>query len=312
MSKNSRKGSNGSNGNKGSKSGKGNNVVVVGKKMGKIEWEARFVVGKLRRGSSITRNDMLNCLGSIGRSMQRFGLNTIKDIKPSHVVRYFAELNERGLSAGRMANHATAMRMLCKIMGKSDIVPSNSELGCSRSVANRTKNADVRENSEKSAEARSRLSENHQIAYGMARQFGLRQKEALLSNTTIHRDGSDFLVVAGAKGGRPRQVPISTAEQRAVVAWNIAYRTSHGGTLINAKKSLKQGIKELQNELAAAGATRTSGANMHALRREWIIEGCHQILAAPEGERQKMIENLVESVGHGREEVIRAYTRLLG
>jgi len=309
MSKNSRKGSNG---NKGSKSGKGNNVVVVGKKMGKIEWEARFVVGKLRRGSSITRNDMLNCLGSIGRSMQRFGLNTIRDIKPSHVVRYFAELNERGLSAGRMANHATAMRMLCKIMGKSDIVPSNSELGCSRSVANRTKNADVRENPEKSAEVRARLSENHQIACCMARQFGLRQKETLLSYITVSRDNFDFLVVAGAKGGRPRQVPITTAEQRAIVARNIAYRTSHGGTLINAKKSLKQGIKELQNELAAAGATRTSGANMHTLRREWIIERCQEILARPEEVRPALIEGLVESVGHGREEVIRAYTRLLG
>lgn len=86
------------------------------------------------------------------------------------------------------------------------------------------------------------------------------------------------------------------------------YRTSHEGMLISAIKTLRQGIKELQNELRAAGATRTSGANMHALRREWIIERWQQILASPEALRPEMLKDLVESVGHGREEVIRAYT----
>lgn len=76
-------------------------------------------------------------------------------------------------------------------------------------------------------------------------------------------------------------------------------------------KSLKQGIKQLQNELAAAGATRTSGANMHTLRREWIIERCEKILAAPEEARDKMIEELVLATGHGRLEVIACYSSLL-
>ncbi len=289
---------------------KNSNTVSVGKKMGKLEWQARFVVGKLRRGASSTRNDQLNCLGKIGNAMQRFGLNSIKDIKPAHVERYFAELKTAGLSAGRMANHATAMRMLCNIMGKG-IVPSNAALGCARSIAHRTKHSDERLDNAKYDEAMTKLSANNQIAYTMARCFGLRQKETLQSHRTVTVDGIARLVVEGAKGGRPRSIAIVTPEQKAALSANLTYRATRGGLLIDEDKSLKQGIRQLQNELAAAGASRSSGANMHALRREWIIEQCQQILKVPEAERAQMIESLIESIGHGRVEVIRAYTSLL-
>ena len=210
-----------------------------------------------------------------------------------------------------MANHASAMRLMCRMIGKSEVVPSNRELGCSRTVANRTKNADVRLDVNKSTEVREHLSDNNKIAYDMARHFGLRQKETLLSRKTVERDGMDYLIVEGAKGGRPRQVPITTKEQREVLARNEAYRATHGGKLIDEDKNLEQGIRQLQNELAAAGADRSSRANMHTLRREWIIERCQQILAAPEADRDKLIADLVEQVGHGRSEVLSAYTRLL-
>jgi hypothetical protein len=286
-------------------------TVTVGKKLGKIEFQARFVVGKLRRGSSLTRNDTLNCLGRIGRSMQRYGLNSIRDIKPSHVCRYFAELHANDMSPGRMANHATAMRLLCRMIGKPEIVPSNKELGCNRDLVNRTKNADVRIDAEKVAEVREQLSENNRIAYNMSREFGLRQKETLLSHRVVSNGGTDYLVVEGAKGGRPRQIPVITQGQREALERNVAYRSSNEGKLIDADKNLKQGLKKLQNELTAAGATRQSGANMHTLRREWIIERCQSVLAAPESKLDKLVADLVEQVGHGRAEVLSAYTRLI-
>lgn len=285
--------------------------MSVGKTLKKLEFQAVFVVGKLRRGSSLTRQDTFNCLARIGRTMQRYGLQSIKDIKPAHVKRYFAELRNGGMSAGRMANHASAMRLMCRMIGKPEVVPSNRALGCNRTIENRTMNADVRLDINKAAEVRELLSENNKIAYDMAREYGLRQKETLLSHKTVEHDGVTYLIVEGSKGGRPRQVPITTQGQREVLARNEAYRSMHGGKLINENKSLKQGLKQLQNELAAAGASRESDANMHTLRREWIIERCQAILAAPEADRDKLIADLVEQVGHGRTEVLSAYTSLL-
>lgn len=287
------------------------NSINVGKKMGRLEWQARFVVGKLRSNASLTRKDRLNCLGNIGRRMEAFGVQCIKHIKPKHVMRYFAELKDNGLSAGRIANHATAMRMLCTMMGKRDIVPSNRVLGCTRDDGNRTKYADVRMDMEKAATVRAQLSSNHQIAYDLARHFGLRQKECLLSHQVVSRDGCDYLVVEGAKGGRPRQVPVVTQQQREVLQRNADYRAAHGGKLIDGDKSLKQGLKMLQNELADAGATRDSRANMHALRREYVIEQCLGIIAAQQEERSQQGSKLADSIGHGRSEVLRAYSKLL-
>ena len=285
--------------------------ISAGRSLKKLEYQATFVVGKLRRGSSLTRQDTLACLCRIGRAMQRYGLNSIKDIKPTHVQRYFAELRDGGMSPGRMANHATAMRLLCRMLGKSEIVPSNREIGCSRNQGNRTKNANIRMDVEKTSEVRSRLSENNRIAYDMARAFGLRQKETLLSYQTVERDGSTYLIVEGAKGGRPREIKISNDFQRTTLDSNRNYRIVHGGKLIDGKLSLKQGLKALQNELSAAGATRDSRANMHTLRRDWVIERCQLIAAAPTDERQALVANLVEELGHGRISVILAYATTL-
>ena len=290
---------------------KTNKTVIAGKKMCRLEWEARSIIGKSRRGSSHTRKDTLNCLRNIGKSMQRFGLNSIRDMKPKHVERYFGELREKGLSAGRMANHASAMRKLCNNMGKSEIISSNRQLGCSRDKANRSKHADERMDYEKYVGVRAMLSETNRIAYDMSKHFNLRQKESLLTHKTIIIDGVEKLIVEGSKGNRPREIPITTQQQRSIVEQNKAYRNAHGGKLINENKSLLQGLKQLQNQLSKAGASRTSGANMHTLRREWIIMSCQQILSAPEANREKMLEELIEQVGHGREEVLSAYTALL-
>lgn len=290
-----------------------NNAGGASKKMCKIEYEARSIIGKLRRGASLTVKDKLRCIGNIGRCMQQYGINSILHIKGSHVERYFAELRTAGLSAGRMANHATAMRALCRAIGKQDIVPSNAKLGCARDVENRTKHADERVNVSKMQDVAARLPENCRHAYSMSQQFGLRQKEALLSCKVVSHDGgkSELLVVQGAKGNRYREVPIENEQQKAALAANQAYRASHGGTLIDESKNLKQGLKQYQNELHAAGATRINGNNTHTLRRQYIIDRCEKILSAPETAREKMIGELVDQIGHGRQEVLACYTALL-
>jgi site-specific recombinase XerD len=112
---------------------KSSTVVEVGRDMELLEWQAIFVVGMLLNCSQSTREDTRNCLGNIGKFMQRQGLISIKEIGQPQVEKYFEELRDRGLSAGRMARHARAMRRLCERMGKPEIVPSNHQLGCSRS-----------------------------------------------------------------------------------------------------------------------------------------------------------------------------------
>jgi hypothetical protein len=205
------------------------------------------------------------------------------------------------------------LREVARQIGKADIVPANSKIGCVRSMENRTKWADIRYDTVKGAEVRGRLEPQHRIAYDMQRQFGLRQKEALLSYRVVtDKDGCDFLVVEGAKGGRPRQVPVATEEQRATVARNAEWRTQNGGKLIDQKLKLLPGLQSYKNDLHRAGARRGDGTNSHACRREFIIERCKEISFLSECEREAALKQLVEIIGHGRREVIKGYSSLLG
>lgn len=114
------------------------NSVTVGRKMGKLEWQARFVPGLIRGVSELTRKDLLNRLGMFGRAMESHGLKSIKEINADLVGLYFDALKAKGISARRIAAHAQALRMLCNMMGMGEIVPSNHELGCARRTVKRT------------------------------------------------------------------------------------------------------------------------------------------------------------------------------
>jgi len=99
--------------------------------MTKVEWEAVFVPGLLLKRSSRSVDEIHRCLRRFGRRMEEgYGLNSITEISSELIELYFTEL--AGLSASRIAAHATALRILCKMMGVPEMVPTNSQLGCTR------------------------------------------------------------------------------------------------------------------------------------------------------------------------------------
>jgi len=125
---------------------KKSNVVTVGRVYEGMEFAARFAVGSMPKLSRHTRRGILGCLGNIGRRMESYGLVSIKEISSTDVCKYFDELCARGLSPTRIARHAAAMRRLCEMLGRPEIVPSNSELGCTRAVGARAERRPARRN----------------------------------------------------------------------------------------------------------------------------------------------------------------------
>jgi len=108
------------------------NTIIVGRELGNLEWQARFVVGLIRDCSEARKRVLLSCLGAIGTSMERYGCSNIKQIGQAEIERFFAELRAKGLSAGHITIYATAMRMLCRMLDKLQLVPDNRTLGCQR------------------------------------------------------------------------------------------------------------------------------------------------------------------------------------
>jgi len=130
----------------------------------------------------------------------------------------------------------------------------------------------------------------------MTKEFGLRRQEALLSNKTIERDGKEYLVVKGAKGGRPRQIEVKTAEQRDALNQVRKHIAETGGkSLVPPEKNLKQAKQCYSNHVNRSGGKREENAHSHANRHAWVQDS------------DKSDKEIAIDIGHGRPDVVKYY-----
>lgn len=261
--------------------------------------EARDRIGKNWSKSKLTREKLLQNIRTIATYMAHQGLQHIDHMKTKHVTRYFDMQKARGLSASTLQNMATAMRVLANSIGKPGIVPEkNRDLGISR----HNRYQPLHANLEKLSNIRQQLAlrdERLVAAFDMRAAFGLRAKESLLSNHIIERDGKQYLAVAGAKGGRPRQIAIETEQQRsALAAVHHIMATQQSSSLIPPDKDLKTYYHYQKNTLSALGARRSDGSNMHSLRH--LYAQTEQAAGKTDAEVQK-------ALGHGEERTLQHY-----
>lgn len=278
---------------------------------GKLEHQARQLVGKNYGVSHETTAKLLSNIRSIARWLEtKYGLQSINNIKPHMVDRYFCEMRETSRAASTMQNHATAWRSIASAVGKPNIVPrSNTVMGIERTSSDRYRPATA--NTERLIEIRSQLAARADgsvkdkallAAYDLRDAFGLRAKESLMSSKTVERDGKQYLKVEGSKGGRPRELAIrSEAQARAVDQARDVSRElgSKTGRLISPALSLKQMYDYQRNTLRTLGATKLNATNMHAMRHEYAQERIQET-----GDRKGVAEEL----GHGRESVTQHYS----
>lgn len=264
----------------------------------KLGHETKKLVGKNYSKASLTTEMLVGNIERIAQFMEKTqGLQSIRHMKTKHVKNFFSSIGH--LSASTQANYATAMREIVRAIGKANIMPrTNAEIGIDRSNRYNPKRGDI----EKMAEIRDKLYEKNEwrgLAFDLQREFGLRIKESLLSHRTHKIDGKVFLIVQGAKGGRPRNLEIRTPGQAALVerVQNYIYQ-SGGNSLIPPDKTLAQGYKSQVNAIYRAGGTKENLANSHLWRHEKARGMSNEGLSD---------KNIAEHLGHGRESVVRHY-----
>lgn len=213
---------------------------------------------------------------------QKFGLQKIDNLKPGHVQAYAEYLHQKGINARTGANYMSAVRDVCKAIGKSGIVAKDNATygfnGVSRqnplSVNSEKINA-IRSLLEAKAATGDRLALMMSVSAAMRDAFGLRQKEALLSNAVIIKNNQKYLEVKGAKGGRLREVLIRNDKQVNAlerVAATAAALGNGNGRVLPPEMSLKEAMKSESKEWHQLGGTREAQANMHAQRHAYAQE----------------------------------------
>lgn len=165
------------------------------------------------------------------------------------------------------------------------------------------------------------MPEHAAVVAGLAREIGLRSKEASLLD--VHaalkeaKEKSLVTIVTGTKGGRPRTIPITKASQlqalisaahlqgdnRSLIPRNLSWADFRATTLYKGRAALsKSGIKGYHALRAAYAADR------------YLEETGHLAPCNADGKRtaERMTdllarEIIAEELGHGRIEVLTSY-----
>lgn len=237
-------------------------------------------VGKNWKKSKGTREAKLQTIKRFTNFIEKkYGLERIEHLKPGHVKAFAEHLHEQKIDARTGANYMAHIRDLCQAIGKKGIVSKDNAAygfgGVSRMnpmKVNISKIGEIQIKLESMAAASNRTAMMMTASFAMREAFGLRQKEALLSNKISIANGKTVLEVEGAKGGRLRQIEIVNEKQLNAldkVALTARLLENANGRIIPPERSLEQALRTESRLWSKLGGTREAKANMHSQRHSY-------------------------------------------
>lgn len=237
--------------------------------MDTLTFQLRQLTRDHREGSFSTQQARWNVLRQAAGQLREGGYRnlTTQGLKPKHVHALLGRWQREGLSPGTIKNRLAHLRWASEKIGKAGLVPrSNDSLGIPRRVfvSNDSKARELDGRLEKITDPRMALS------LELQRHFGLRLEESLKFQPT-YADRGDKIVLKGSwtKGGRPREIPIRSTEQRAVL--DRAHSLAGGGSMIPPQRSYIQHRWAMEKTLQRAGIDHVHG-HRHAYAQERYLE----------------------------------------
>jgi integrase len=196
------------------------------------------------------------------RFEQNVQIRTISQLREKNVENWLRNGREKGLSPRTLQNRLTAVRAVLVQAERYDTVSRLENTAKKVGFAGASRDG-VRK--PPSVEQLNRMldSVNHEgvrICLQMMNEFGLRQKEAIMSAASLDKWLRDitndrhgrFMLVQGSKGGRPREIwPDDPQRAVALVSKAIDFCRSNGGKLVEG--DLKQALGRFNRQAASAG-----------------------------------------------------------
>ena len=282
-----------------------------------LNYELKQLCARNRDGSFATQADRERILTLVANQLREMGFVNMQaqSLKPKHVEKLVERWTAEELSTGTVKNRMTELRWWAEKIGKANVVAkSNDVYGIAdrRYVTNVSKARDLTSGDlAKITDPYTRASLQLQAAFGLRREESLKIQPGWA-------DRGDTLVLKDSwtKGGRSREIPIRTAEQRRVLdeAKGIAGR----GSLIPGDRSYVQQLRRFEYQCDRAGIHR-----VHGHRHQYAQERYHELAGWPApaacGPRskeltreQKLIDRdarltISRELGHEREQVTAVY-----
>ena len=229
--------------------------------MDDLTYTLRVLCQRNRDGSHATQADRLRTLTLASRQLREAGFRQMRagSLKGKHVEVLLGRWQAEGLSAGTLKNRLAQLRWWAEKVGKAGLIPADNAclaIPDRRFVTNEDKARQLGDSLERISDPYVRMS------LALQQAFGLRREEAIKLQPG-YADRGDHILLKGSwtKGGRPRLVPITTPEQRAVL--EQARRIAGTGSLIPAHKTYIQQRHMYDGQCKAAGLSRMHGLRHH-------------------------------------------------
>jgi integrase len=156
------------------------------------------------------------------------------------------------------------------------------------------------------------------LIFRMQDAFGLRRLEAIMFRPHEDDRGGHLAILAGTKGGRPRRVPVATAEQRALVD-ECKAAVAKDDSLSGKGTSLKTARRRYKHLAERCGVTKSAlGVTGHGLRHGYLHRRYYEELGVEvpvRGGARRMTgrqsreakRRMAEEMGHSRASILSAY-----
>lgn len=267
-------------------------------------------------GSASTKSNRFTALQLMADQLADLGykLPSAASLKTKHVQALVDLWRKADLTDGTIANRMAHLRWWAEDVGKAGMIaPDNKAYG----IAPRTKGASDRAQSLTDAVLNKVSCPHVGQSLRLMAAFGLRREEAMKLRP-LAADKGTVLVLRGSwcKGGRPREIPIRTDEQRALL--DAVKLTAGRGSLIPTSQTYVEHMKAFEHQTLSAGL-----GNTHALRHDYaqrryaVLTGwpapisggpAYATLTRQQQDVDRRARLLVsQELGHARIEITNAY-----
>jgi hypothetical protein len=282
-----------------------------------LNYQLKKLGDKNRDGSRATQAKRAFLLSQIANQLHELGYRgmSARSLKPKHVHALVAHWQQERIATGTIKNRMAAIRWWAhKVDRESAVAGNNDHYGiASRKLVSRFSKARFL-----SSDQLARVTDTHvRLSLELQRAFGLRREEALKFQPRYADRGNKLVLKPSwTKGGKARQIPVRTRQQRIVLA--RVWRLVGNGSLIPPERSFIQHLRVYVRQIMNAGLSKMHGLrHAYAQRRYFELTGWRCPHAGGPGHQsltreQRAIDQaarltISKELGHEREQVVSVY-----
>jgi len=259
---------------------------------------------------------------------EQHGIRRMEHIRAEHVRAYAASLRDAGSAAKTQQNKISAINTVMHAAAGDQwqAVRPVADAGCDRATEVRTQAPAMTDRaawSEALGAVREAHGDRAAAVAELSRELGLRAREASLGSPRDWaqqlRHGDTIRVESGTKGGRPRDLQITSASQREAIERAAQVQGQGDRSMIPPDQTYAQWKGDTLREIARTLQPHT-GENrpIHSLRASYAAERYQAltgsrapaVAGAREADREAdraARDRIAAELGHGRRDVAAAY-----